>query len=235
MLSAPGLTDQSAEPPGANRTLRSQRCPPAGQLFGRSQGLRSFHTAGTLPPPSEGQGPPTFETESEQSLAGVPREGSLQKKRDAASDPGLYFRVNGASEAQSCNAAKTFWVNLPQLQHLIAKAEVRPSFVQNRCYAATGWDKSIRDLCRAHGIVYQGFSLLTANRHVLRHNSVMQAARGLDMTAEQLIFRFAVQVGMIPLTGTTSERHMKEDLRAVNGVELSSDLIQMLETTFMNE
>jgi hypothetical protein len=35
--------------------------------------------------------------------------------------------------------------------------------VQNRCYAALGWDKEVREICKAHDIIYQGFSLLTAN------------------------------------------------------------------------
>ena len=39
-----------------------------------------------------------------------------------------------------------------------------PAFVQNRCYAVLGWDREVRAFCRAHGLVYQGFSLLTANR-----------------------------------------------------------------------
>jgi diketogulonate reductase-like aldo/keto reductase len=29
-----------------------------------------------------------------------------------------------------------------------------------------------------------------------------------------VIFRFAMQIGMLPLTGTTSEHHMQEDLQA---------------------
>ena len=43
-----------------------------------------------------------------------------------------------------------------------------PAFVQNRCYARLGWDRVVRQFCRAHNIVYQGFSLLTANQEVLQ-------------------------------------------------------------------
>src|SRR2546423_1529110 len=55
-------------------------------------------------------------------------------------------------------------VTLEQLQRLCEQARVPPRFVQNRCYASRGWDHAIREFCDAHGLVYQGFSLLTANR-----------------------------------------------------------------------
>ena len=35
--------------------------------------------------------------------------------------------------------------------------------MQNRCFARAGWDREVRAFCRERGIVYQGFSLLTAN------------------------------------------------------------------------
>ena len=38
----------------------------------------------------------------------------------------------------------------------------------------------------------------------------------------QVVFRFALQVGMLPLTGTTSEAHMRDDLAALD-FELSED------------
>jgi diketogulonate reductase-like aldo/keto reductase len=55
-------------------------------------------------------------------------------------------------------------VTLEQLQRLCAEARVRPGFVQNRCYAVRGWDRDIRKFCAAGNLIYQGFSLLTANR-----------------------------------------------------------------------
>jgi diketogulonate reductase-like aldo/keto reductase len=103
-------------------------------------------------------------------------------------------------------------VGLDQLQLLCEKARVRPRFVQNRCYAARGWDRRIRQFCTAHGIVYQGFSLLTANRQVLAHPELIRIAQRHGRTVNQIIFRFALDVGMIPLTGTTNAAHMREDL-----------------------
>lgn len=106
-------------------------------------------------------------------------------------------------------------VNEGQLVELLALARVAPAFVQNRCYAARGWDRAIRARCAAHGIVYQGFSLLTANRDVLVHRGVRAIANRLGATPAQVVFAYAKQVGMLPLTGTRSPQHMREDLADV--------------------
>jgi diketogulonate reductase-like aldo/keto reductase len=101
--------------------------------------------------------------------------------------------------------------------------------VQNRCYAVLGWDKEVREICQAHGIIYQGFSLLTANRAVLADLEVRTIAKRLETGPAQIIFGFAMQIGMLPLTGTTSPQHMKEDLQAEQ-LALSAEDIQRIET-----
>jgi diketogulonate reductase-like aldo/keto reductase len=105
-------------------------------------------------------------------------------------------------------------VSLAQLATLCQEARVAPAFVQNRCYARTGWDREVRALCRARGIVYQGFSLLTANQRELSTPGVAALARRVGATVPQLVFRFALAVGMLPLTGTTDRAHMQADLAA---------------------
>jgi diketogulonate reductase-like aldo/keto reductase len=103
-------------------------------------------------------------------------------------------------------------VSLDQLESLFAGARVPPRFVQNRCYASRGWDRRVREFCRAHDVVYQGFSLLTANVETLRHPEVARIAKRHGRTLAQIAFRFALDVGMLPLTGTTSADHMRADL-----------------------
>jgi diketogulonate reductase-like aldo/keto reductase len=107
-------------------------------------------------------------------------------------------------------------VSLEQLEGLCAEASVRPRFVQNRCYATTGWDRRVREFCVANDIIYQGFSLLTANPAVLAHAEVAKLAQSHGKTAEQIIFRFAIDIGMVPLTGTTDAGHMRLDLDVFN-------------------
>jgi diketogulonate reductase-like aldo/keto reductase len=103
-------------------------------------------------------------------------------------------------------------VTYDQIRQLHEKARIKPRFVQNRCYAVTGWDRAVRQFCADHSIIYQGFSLLTANREVLVHAEITRLAKRYGKAVSQVIFRFALEVGMIPLTGTTSATHMKSDL-----------------------
>ncbi len=101
---------------------------------------------------------------------------------------------------------------LGQLKLLCREARVAPRFVQNRCYADRGWDHQVREFCAANGIVYQGFSLLTANRKALASDQLIQIAARHQRTVPQIVFRFALQAGMIALTGTSNPQHMKDDL-----------------------
>jgi diketogulonate reductase-like aldo/keto reductase len=117
--------------------------------------------------------------------------------------------------------------SLEQLQLLLKNADIKPAFVQNRCFARMGWDAEIRALCRAHGIIYQGFSLLTANLTALGRREMREIAERHGCTVEQAVFRFALQVGMIPLTGTADPQHMIEDL-AVYRLELADEEIELI-------
>ncbi len=119
-------------------------------------------------------------------------------------------------------------VSAEQLHLLCERARHRPMVVQNRCYAALGWDQEVRALCRAHGLIYQGFSLLTANREVFADPDVRAMAARYGIGLAPLIFRFAMQLGMLPLTGTTDPHHMREDLDCER-VTLSAEDVERLE------
>lgn len=111
-----------------------------------------------------------------------------------------------------------------QVDELCDFARVEPAFVQNRCRARLGWGAAVREVCRARGIAYQAFSLLTANRRALEHERVRAIADRYGRTVPQVIFRFALALGMIPLTGTTDPKHMRQDL-AVHEFDLDEDEI----------
>ncbi|HSM07894.1 MAG TPA: aldo/keto reductase [Gemmatimonadota bacterium] len=115
-----------------------------------------------------------------------------------------------------------------QLELLCEFAEVPPAFVQNRCFARMGWDAEVRRVCDERSIVYQGFSLLTANPEVLGRPALADMAERHERTRPQLIFRFALQLGMIPLTGTKDPRHMEQALE-VYDFELSDEEIAAIE------
>lgn len=112
-----------------------------------------------------------------------------------------------------------------QLELLCAKAKVQPKYVQNRCYARAGWDRAVRELCAKRGITYQGFSLLTANPEAVQQAGSIAVKHGA--TPQQIIFAFALAVGMLPLTGTTDPEHMREDLAAAS-LTLSAEEVRLL-------
>lgn len=120
-------------------------------------------------------------------------------------------------------------VSLRHLEQMVEGGAEAPSFVQNRCYARLGWDRDVRSFCNERKIIYQGFSLLTANAEVLRHPVVTGTAARGGATPAQVVFAFARAVGMLPLTGTSSPEHMKQDLGS-RSLALSLDAVLAIET-----
>ena len=70
---------------------------------------------------------------------------------------------------------------------------------------------------------------MTANPDVLAAPEVRAIAAREGVGPAQVVFRFAMQIGMLPLTGTTSQKHMSEDL-AAERVSLSTDEVERIET-----
>jgi diketogulonate reductase-like aldo/keto reductase len=83
--------------------------------------------------------------------------------------------------------------------------------------------------CRDRKIIYQGFSLLTANAEVLHHPLISAIANRANATLAQVVFSFARAVGMLPLTGTSNAEHMKQDLASAE-ITLSGDEVQAIES-----
>ena len=120
-------------------------------------------------------------------------------------------------------------VSLRHLQQMTAARAELPAFVQNRCYARFGWGRSVRSFCHEHKIIYQGFSLLTANQEVLRHPLIADLAARSAVTPAEVVFSFARSIGILPLTGTSNAEHMKQDL-ASRDLSLSADEVRAIES-----
>jgi diketogulonate reductase-like aldo/keto reductase len=120
-------------------------------------------------------------------------------------------------------------ISFLQLQQMESAGCEPPAFVQNRCFASTGWDRDVRHFCLERNIVYQGFSLLTANVDMLHGPLIGQVAAQNNATPAQIIFAFAHAVGMLPLTGTSNAEHMKQDLASFH-LKLTGDTVRAIET-----
>jgi len=111
-------------------------------------------------------------------------------------------RAIGLSNCYDLNVFRQIW----------SAAKLKPSVLQNRFYQETGYDVALRQFCQTHDISYQSFWSLTANPHLLRHSIVRTLAERYGRTEAQVLFRYLTQLGITPLTGTSSEQHMREDL-----------------------
>jgi diketogulonate reductase-like aldo/keto reductase len=138
--------------------------------------------------------------------------GPTQRVGLGAADWGAWRAMEALHDSGRARLLGVSNVTLEQLQLLCKQARIRPRFVQNRCYAVQGWDRRVREFCAANGLVYQGFSLLTANRTAMAGPEMARIAQRHGRTVSQVVFRFALDVGMVPLTGTTDPEHMRADL-----------------------
>jgi len=98
------------------------------------------------------------------------------------------------------------------LAALYEAARLKPTVVQNRFYADTGYDREIRAFCGERRIIYQSFWTLSANPQLLAHATITGLASKYGRTPAQILFRYLTQSGVAPLTGTRSDAHMREDL-----------------------
>jgi diketogulonate reductase-like aldo/keto reductase len=118
---------------------------------------------------------------------------------------------------------------LDTLAVLFHASEIKPAIIQNRFYANTGYDRAIRAFCKENGIIYQSFWTLTANPQVLANYSVQSMATNYACSAAQVFFRYLSQIGIVPLTGTTSSIHMQEDL-SIFGFQLNANECAAIES-----
>ena len=118
--------------------------------------------------------------------------------------------VADAGGARGLGISNCYSVSVLEALHRSAK--IKPAVVQNRFCADTGYDREIRAFCGQHALIYQSFWTLTANPHILAHRTVTTLAARYSRTPAQILFRYLTQSGVVPLTGTTSEAHMREDL-----------------------
>jgi diketogulonate reductase-like aldo/keto reductase len=63
---------------------------------------------------------------------------------------------------------------------------------------------------------------------VLARPELARIAARHGQTVDQVVFRFALDVGMVPLTGTTDAGHMREDLGAFD-FEVGHEEVERIE------
>ena len=117
-----------------------------------------------------------------------------------------------SGEVKSCGISNIY--DARTLARLCDDASVKPLVVQNRFVEEHGrHDVEVRRVCAERSIHYSSFWTLTGNKKILHGRAVQEAAKAHSCTPEQAWMAFVSGgLGISPLSGTTSETHMKHDL-----------------------
>jgi diketogulonate reductase-like aldo/keto reductase len=107
--------------------------------------------------------------------------------------------------------------SLPILQHIWSNGAVRPKVVQNRFYAATGWDVGLREFCKENGIQYQSFWTLTGNPELLNSQIVQKIAQEVGVSKEVTLYSLVQGLSIVPINGTKS--HIESDVAELSKLE----------------
>lgn len=119
--------------------------------------------------------------------------------------------------------------DLSLLKQLFDDASIKPSIVQNRFYRESDYDKSLRGWAKEKGIICQSFWSLSANPHILQSKTLQTIAHKYHKSVEQIFYRYLIHEGIVPLNGTTSLKHMVEDL-SIFELTLSVEEISLIDT-----
>lgn len=122
--------------------------------------------------------------------------------------------------------------DLDVLKYLYNNAKVKPTIVQNRFYAQSGYDEELRAFCKQHNITYESFWSLTANPNILASEILEDLAVKYQKGVAEIFYRFLNHIDIVPLNGTTSTKHMIEDLK-ISDFELTNEEIKQI-SSFLN-
>lgn len=111
--------------------------------------------------------------------------------------------------------------DLSTLRAVYEQARIKPVILQNRFYGRSNWDQDLRAFCKEHGIKYQSFWTLTANREALATKEAREWAGRAGLPSSQtLLYAYLMSLGYgTPLDGTTSQEHMEQDMAVMQRVQ----------------
>ncbi|TFL04569.1 NADP-dependent oxidoreductase domain-containing protein [Pterulicium gracile] len=119
--------------------------------------------------------------------------------------------------------------------HALAKVRM-VQVVQNRWYEGNDWDKEVVQYCVENGILYQSFWTLSGSPQLLAHPSLKNLANSAGISQAQALYKFAQLHGVTPLSGTTSTKHMSQDLAVADiDVEAKDEDIAILKSLVIGD
>jgi 2,5-diketo-D-gluconate reductase A len=107
------------------------------------------------------------------------------------------------------NAGRSF------VEYLWQHADMKPSANQIECHPWNPESDLVR-ACRERGVEVQCYSPLGGGRLAVRDTpAVQEAARATGRSPAQVILRWAVQRGLVPIARATDPAHMRDNLRSL--------------------
>ena len=103
-------------------------------------------------------------------------------------------------------------LSLHALKALVKDSSIKPSFIQNDGFLSESYSDAaaILKYCLENAIIYQVFSLIR-QKELINNPSIELIAQNHSVSKAQVIFNFAIEMGMLPLTGGSTEQHIKEN------------------------
>lgn len=118
---------------------------------------------------------------------------------------------------------------------LYEKARIKPSALQNRFYSESGFDVELRQFCKDNKIVYQSFWTLSANREALSMPGIVELASTKNLTPQTLMYAYMMTLGHTPLSGTTNQLHMAEDVAIMERILGGEKILSINEVNYISE
>lgn len=119
-------------------------------------------------------------------------------------------KMIGIYESGKARAIGVSNFNVEQLATLYEKTAVIPAVNQMECHPSYQ-RLEIRDYCRNHGILFEAYQPL-AHGMYLENQTVQAIAKKHGKTPTQVIIRWHLQTGIIPVPRSSSIEHMKENI-----------------------
>ncbi|KAI9325871.1 aldo/keto reductase [Zopfochytrium polystomum] len=109
------------------------------------------------------------------------------------------------------------------LNELLSQCAVKPAVNQIELHPFFQ-RRDIVDVCHAHGVVVQAYSPLTRGRH-LDHPTVVAVARRVGKSPAQVLVRWCVQKGFVPLPKTVKPQRLDENADVFGWAIPESDMV----------
>lgn len=119
------------------------------------------------------------------------------------------------------------------LEQIVSLDGPRCRVHQTKFKADRAWSKEDRTFAAKHDILLQAPSLITSNKPAfLRGKELHSVAAARSASPEQVALRFAMQLGVVPVVGSTSALHLRDDLGALQGDPLTQRELDKIEWAY---